>query len=718
MVGPLDVAFLLGSPDISGGSNVIFEHALGLQARGHRVAIVTARAFDPARLAWHPRARALAFLDHAACRARQFDVAVATWWRTVFDLPAVPARRRAYFVQSIETRFCAPDDPESRALVDLGYRLPLPIVTEAHWIAAHLRDHYDRDATVVRNGVDKTLFSATGPVLDATRPLGLRALVEGHVPVGFKRVPLAVRLCRQAGLRDVWLLTGSDVDAYPGVTRVLSRLPITEVPAVYRSCDVLVKLSTVEGMFGPPLEMMHCGGTAVTSDVTGYDEYVRDGMNALVVARGEEPAVVDALRRLAADPALLARLRRGGLETAAAWPTWDDAVREMETFLVRVAGSPYDAERAEQEQSRLLRAALDLAGPLWVARRHEYPGRILARVGAKLAAKGLARLGLALPTAPAPAEPLPVPETPLPPAAGVAASGGRICFVGDRARHRAYAPAQVGRSEARFLDAVPPWTALHDELRGLAPDATIVFAPEHLPPDALRELPGSVIGVVVHDTTPATLGTLRDAFPLTPVGPTLRAVVHPDQAAVAGLRREGVNAIGAFLPPVDAGSFDAPEDGAWAVRPIPVVVAVAAAGDAQQARRALRERFDALELVGVPLETMLGPVLAGARVSVRPETDPLAAGRMMRDMLAGCLVVARPPAADHGLLAGEHYLAFADDEALVETVRLALLTPERFDVVRRVGMARARELADPERWLPLLGGEVDAEHPAALGAAR
>src|SRR6185295_10764725 len=123
----------------------------------------------------------------------------------------------------------------------------------------------------------------------------------GAADVFFKRVPLAITLCRQAGIADVWLLTLTARDAYPGVTRVLSRVPITEVGAAYRSCDVLVKLSTVEGMFGPPLEMMHCGGTCVTSNVTGHEEYVRDGENALVVPQGEEHRAVEALRRLASD---------------------------------------------------------------------------------------------------------------------------------------------------------------------------------------------------------------------------------------------------------------------------------------------------------------------------------------------------------------------------------------------------------------------------------
>ncbi len=37
----MNLAFLIGSPDISGGSFVIFEHALRLKQYGHRVIMIT-----------------------------------------------------------------------------------------------------------------------------------------------------------------------------------------------------------------------------------------------------------------------------------------------------------------------------------------------------------------------------------------------------------------------------------------------------------------------------------------------------------------------------------------------------------------------------------------------------------------------------------------------------------------------------------------------------
>ena len=92
---------------------------------------------------------------------------------------------------------------------------------------------------------------------------------------------------------------------FPGVNKCFSRIPIHKTAEIYRSCDVLVKLSYVEGMFGPPLEMFHCGGTAIVYDVTGHEEYIEDGKNAIVVKKDNEEEVVSWLKKLKCDPVFL-----------------------------------------------------------------------------------------------------------------------------------------------------------------------------------------------------------------------------------------------------------------------------------------------------------------------------------------------------------------------------------------------------------------------------
>jgi hypothetical protein len=103
---------------------------------------------------------------------------------------------------------------------------------------------------------------------------------------------------------------------------------------------VLIKLSTVEGMFGPPLEMFHCGGTAIVFDVTGADEYIVSGRNALVVPRDNPQAVIETIHELRDAPAKLSALKGGALETASQWPSWERSSAEFALWVNAVMKEP------------------------------------------------------------------------------------------------------------------------------------------------------------------------------------------------------------------------------------------------------------------------------------------------------------------------------------------------------------------------------------------
>jgi len=298
-----------------------FDYALRLRSNS----VKTPGLYGYAGVVVH-RSASLASMYSFVARSETFDLVIATWWKTAFELHGFSAPRFAYFVQSIESRFYPVEEVPLRALVDATYRLPIAYVTEATWIRDHLKTNYGHDAALVRNGIRKDVYRTTGPVISPrNRKHQPRVLLEGHFGVSFKNTALGVRLAREAGAKDIWLLTGTPVKWVPGVSRVFSRVPMKVTPEIYRSCDILVKLSTVEGMFGPPLEIFHCGGTAIVFDVTGHDEYIVDGQNACVVRRGDMDGVVTTLRRLLNDRIELARLQIGALQTAEAWVSWDES---------------------------------------------------------------------------------------------------------------------------------------------------------------------------------------------------------------------------------------------------------------------------------------------------------------------------------------------------------------------------------------------------------
>ncbi len=257
----MNIAFLIGSPDISGGSFVIFEHALRLVKYGHKVVMITEIPLskDKKELHWHKRAQTLEWISFGQVENNQmnFDITIATWWRTFYELHKVKSLQYAYFVQSIESKFYDSIEKPLCKLVESTYALDVPIITEATWIKEYLYDNYHENAWLVKNGIRKDVYNPIGDVIEPRNPNKLRVLVEGPLHVGFKNVPKTIELCKKSNADEIWLLTSTEIDKVDGIDRVFSRVPVEKTAEIYRSCDVIVKLSYVEGMFGPPLEMFH-----------------------------------------------------------------------------------------------------------------------------------------------------------------------------------------------------------------------------------------------------------------------------------------------------------------------------------------------------------------------------------------------------------------------------------------------------------------------------
>ncbi|HEY3186766.1 MAG TPA: glycosyltransferase family 4 protein, partial [Solirubrobacteraceae bacterium] len=271
----------------------------------------------------------------------RFDVAVATWWETALSLFRVTADRYAYFVQSFEDRFYHSDDPE-RIVAGLTLDLPVAFVTEARWIERTLRElRPDAPVHLVRNGIDKDVFAPPDRVEpNVDRPL--RILVEGYANVWFKGVNAAIaatRLMDEPHELTVVAPTRDRLQA-DGATRVIGPVSHREMAVLYGQTDVVLKLSSVEGMFGPPLEGFHLGATCVTTEVTGFEEYVEHGTNGLLCDWDDLRGTARQLDLLARDRVLLHTLRTNALATARRWPAWEQQGQFMAVALERIRREP------------------------------------------------------------------------------------------------------------------------------------------------------------------------------------------------------------------------------------------------------------------------------------------------------------------------------------------------------------------------------------------
>jgi len=341
------IGFLVSDiANITGGVNAVIEHAWGLQRLGHRVRVVVLGQLPAQPPTWHPKLTNLALVSVDEAITERFDVLFATWWQTFFELWRFESRIYGYFNQSLESRF----HPELRLkfLNRLTYSLPLLFLTEAKWLEQFIRLMQPKAEVVrVQNGLSEEFFPRVGK--PSSRHSPLRVLVEGPWGFPFKGLAEAFEILDRAHTDvalEVGWLTSHSGGTHPVVggapVKIFERVPISKVHQVFREYDVLLKLSRVEGVFGPPLEMFSQGGTAICSAVTGSDEYMVHGQNCLLIDRLNEKRAGRYLALLGENSKYLDQLCRGAVETARQAPDWSTSTGLLNAALAKLVANHFD----------------------------------------------------------------------------------------------------------------------------------------------------------------------------------------------------------------------------------------------------------------------------------------------------------------------------------------------------------------------------------------
>jgi GT2 family glycosyltransferase len=346
---PLTVVFLL--PGLahggSGGAHSIYQEARGLRALG-----VPARIMLPE---WD-RARAAAVYEDAEELFQTFaseeqlaeltadaDVISATHHRSVALLAAIRARRSdflaAYYVQDYEPFFTVPYIAQE-AVASYTAVPEMLLFAKSHWLCAVVAERHGLYVARVEPSLDREVFAPAGarpqeplrvtamlrPRTARRQPAATAAVLEGLLERLGERVRVNTFGCYADELRELL------PDAHAIHERHLGMLSRREVAAQLRATDVFLDMSVYQAFGRTALEAMACGATAVVPAVGGVWEFVRHGHNALAVDTLEPGEALRALTTLAADRALLGRLREHALQTAEGYSVERAALSEYLLF--------------------------------------------------------------------------------------------------------------------------------------------------------------------------------------------------------------------------------------------------------------------------------------------------------------------------------------------------------------------------------------------------
>jgi phosphatidyl-myo-inositol alpha-mannosyltransferase len=189
----------------------------------------------------------------------------------------------------------------------------------------------DGDLLIVPNGVDVGRFAKAGP---ATLPPGRHLLFVGRLEER-KGFPVAIAAFAQLArvypdLRLLVIGDGSERDAVDDLdpqvrarVEMLGRVDDDQLASYLKAANLYLGPATGGESFGIVLaEAMAAGLPIVASDIDGYRDVARDGLEALLVSPGDVTALVAAVREVLDDTRLAASLGGAGAQRAREFD-WD-----------------------------------------------------------------------------------------------------------------------------------------------------------------------------------------------------------------------------------------------------------------------------------------------------------------------------------------------------------------------------------------------------------
>ena len=213
--------------------------------------------------------------------------------------------------------------------------------------AAFVHDLVGRTSAIVPNGVDVARFAGTVEPAPDLPPRPVLLWASRLDPQKGFRVAVAAFSELAARFEDLsFVVVGDGRDRHavdslaPAVrrrVRMVGTVANRDLHAYHAGADVYVAPATGHESFGVILvEAMAAGVPIVASDIDGYREVVRDGVDGLLVPPNDPGALAEAIGRILADPATSRRLGSAGRERAATF-SWDRIVPRIEEAYRSVA---------------------------------------------------------------------------------------------------------------------------------------------------------------------------------------------------------------------------------------------------------------------------------------------------------------------------------------------------------------------------------------------
>lgn len=318
MLGPskkrLSIAYLVPDTPLFGGIKVVLQHADLLVERGHRVVIIGAESAP----SWRPCKAIFCSMETFRSQKQKLDIVIATFWTTVPQVLDFGDAILLHFCQGYEGIHT--HNLDEHKAIETVYQQPIQAITVSVHLLHWLKQEFNKTAfltpPVLDDGWSPSIWHS-GP---GKMP---RILVVGPWEIDWKGVITALKailLLRDKGY-DCQLIRLSQWPQTPAERALLAadefykHIAPKEVPAIVRSCDLLLCPSWEQEGFGlPVLEAMASGVPVIASNISSFNTF--SGSAARLVPVKCEQAFASAAQQVLNSKRLWWSMRLKGLIVA------------------------------------------------------------------------------------------------------------------------------------------------------------------------------------------------------------------------------------------------------------------------------------------------------------------------------------------------------------------------------------------------------------------
>lgn len=232
---------------------------------------------------------------------------MATIWNSVYKARAIADEKNiplVYFVQGYEAYF---QNASIYGMVQLSFKLADEILTISKYLQRKIKTIFNRESTVIDNGVNMDLYFNHREV---NEPKTITLFMRNNVMKGdfllmdllkmlndtYTNITINCIRVKKELFLPILENKGNEIH------HIVGPLSRNDMRKIMNTTDIYVDASLNEGFGLLALESIYAGAVPVVSDSFGVDEYLKDGVNGLVVNRvNDVDCYLEEINRLMSD---------------------------------------------------------------------------------------------------------------------------------------------------------------------------------------------------------------------------------------------------------------------------------------------------------------------------------------------------------------------------------------------------------------------------------